>query len=113
LVRDSVATTTHPSIPSGGWRIPLSAASIDSSDVAAVEAVLTGGRLASGPSIAQFEAISSEALGRPTVLCSSGTAGLTLALRALGVSGGEVVTPALGFIATAHAIRAVGAIPRF
>ncbi len=74
---------------------------------------MTGGRLASGPSIAQFEAISSEALGRPTVLCSSGTAGLTLALRALGVSGGEVVTPALGFIATAHAIRAVGAIPRF
>ena len=104
---------TKSATPPGGWRIPLSSPSIDSQDVAAVEAVLVGGRLASGPAIEQFETVSSESLGRPSVLCSSGTAGLVLALRALGVTGGEVITPALGFIATAHAIRAVGATPRF
>ena len=95
---------TKSATPPGGWRIPLSSPSIDSQDVAAVEAVLVGGRLASGPAIEQFETVSSESLGRPSVLCSSGTAGLVLALRALGVTGGEVITPALGFIATAHAM---------
>lgn len=95
------------------WRIALSSPDIDHHDRAAVDAVLRSGRLAGGPAIGQLEQLASDTFRRPTVSCSSGTAGLILALRALGVSGGEVITPALGFIATAHAIRAVGATPRF
>ena len=95
------------------WRISLSSPDIDHHDRAAVDAVLRSGRLAGGPATEQLEQLASDTFGRPTVSCSSGTAGLILALRALGVSGGEVITPALGFIATAHAIRAVGAMPRF
>ncbi len=95
------------------WRISLSSPDIDHHDRSAVDAVLRSGRLAGGPAIGQLEQLASDTFGRPTVSCSSGTAGLILALRALGVSGGEVITPALGFIATAHAIRAVGATPRF
>ena len=95
------------------WRISLSSPDIDHDDRAAVDRVLCSGRLAGGPATEQLEQLASDTFGRPTVACSSGTAGLILALRALGVSGGEVITPALGFIATAHAIRAVGATPRF
>ena len=95
------------------WRISLSSPDIDHHDRSAVDAVLRSGRLAGGPAIEQLEQLASDTFGRPTVSCSSGTAGLILALRALGVSGGEVITPALGFIATAHAISAVGATPRF
>jgi dTDP-4-amino-4,6-dideoxygalactose transaminase len=105
--------TSTPTVPQPAWRIPLSSPSIDSSDIAAVQAVLETSRLASGPATEQLESLASDTLGCPSVLCSSGTAGLMLALRALGVTGGEVITPALGFIATAHAIRAVGATPRF
>lgn len=95
------------------WRISLSSPDIDHSDRAAVDTVLRSDRLAAGPAIDRLERLASDTFGRPTVSCSSGTAGLILALRALDVSGGEVITPALGFIATAHAIRTVGATPRF
>ncbi len=45
---------------------------------------------------------------------SSGTEALALALRALGVGvGDEVVVPANSFVATAEAVSAVGATPRF
>lgn len=97
----------------GRWRIPLSRPSITDRDRAAVGAVLEGSVLSGGEATARFEELATERLGRATVLCSSGTAGLFLALRALGVTGGEVLTPSLGFIASAHAIRLAGATPRF
>lgn len=102
-----------PTEPGQHYRIPLSRPRITDGDRQSVLSVLESHRLAGGPWTTRFETISRETLGVPTVACSSGTAGLILALKALGVTGGEVITPALGFIASAHAIRAVGATPRF
>lgn len=99
---------------SDGWRIPLSRPDIDAADKAAVLAVLETPTLSIGPEIDALEAEFSTRLhDLPTVAVSSGTAGLFMALRALGVSGGEVITPSFGFIGTVHAIRAAGAVPRF
>ncbi|OUU21713.1 MAG: hypothetical protein CBC13_08660 [Planctomycetia bacterium TMED53] len=95
------------------YRIPLSRPRISAADRQSVLSVLESTRLSGGPYTRQLEELASESLGVPVVSCSSGTAGLILALRALGVSGGEVITPSLGFIASAHAIRAVGATPKF
>lgn len=48
------------------------------------------------------------------VACQSGTAGLHLALLALGIEpGAEVIVPTLTFIAAANAVRYVGAEPIF
>jgi len=95
------------------YRIPLSRPRISAADRQSVLSVLDSHRLSGGQWSRQLEALARNTLGVPVVSCSSGTAGLILALRALGVTGGEVITPALGFIATAHAIRAVGATPKF
>ncbi len=95
------------------FRIPLSRPTLDHTDRRAVLAVLEGMTLSLGPRTAELEARFAEMFGAPTALVSSGTAGLYLALRALGVESGEVITPSYGFVATAHAIRLAGARPRF
>ena len=94
-------------------RIPLSRPTIDAADRAAVLEVLEGTCLALGPRTEELEARFESRFGLPTALVSSGTAALYLSLRALGVTGGEVITPSYGFIATAHAIALAGATPRF
>lgn len=94
-------------------RIPLSRPVIGPEERDAVAAVLEGTTLALGPRTEELERLFEERLGVPAALVSSGTAALYCALRALGVDGGEVITPSYGFIATAHAIRLAGARPRF
>lgn len=68
-----------------------------------------------GPNVGEFECDSAGFLGvRHALGCASGTDALHLALAALGISpGDEVITPAFTFIATAEAIRYVGATPVF
>lgn len=66
-----------------------------------------------GPNVARLEEVLGTGLNAPgLLLTSSGTAALTLALRALGCSG-EVVTTPLTFAATANAIVLAGARPVF
>jgi dTDP-4-amino-4,6-dideoxygalactose transaminase len=68
----------------------------------------------SGPSaVESFEREAAHRLGtRGAVAVSSGTAGLRVALQALGVRPGDrVLIPAFTFIATAMAVVAAGAIP--
>jgi len=68
-----------------------------------------------GPQIDAFEREFSELLDIPyAVALSSGTAALHLALLAVGVGSGDaVLTSTLTFVATANAIRYVGAVPTF
>ncbi len=96
-------------------RIPLSAPDIDEDDVAEVVRVLRSSSLSLGPILVEFEGGFAQYVGAPdAVAVSSGTAGLHLALLALGIGDGdEVIVPSFTFIAAANAIRYVGAIPVF
>jgi dTDP-4-amino-4,6-dideoxygalactose transaminase len=81
---------------------------------AAAEAVASGW-IAQGPRVQEFEEAFAAAIGaRHAVAVSSCTAALHLALIAYEIGpGDEVVVPSLSFIATANAVRYVGARPVF
>ena len=81
---------------------------------AAAEAVASGW-VAQGPRVAEFEEAFAAAIGTPhAVAVSSCTAALHLALIVAGIGpGDEVIVPSLSFIATANAVRYVGAQPVF
>ena len=68
-----------------------------------------------GPNVQAFDEEAAAYLGvRHAISCANGTDALHLALLAAGIEpGDEVITPAFTFIATAEAIRYVGAIPVF
>jgi perosamine synthetase len=78
--------------------------------LAAAEAVRSGW-VAQGPRVAEFEQAFAGHLGVPdAVAVSSCTTALHLALIGAGIGpGDEVVVPSLSFIATANAVRYVGA----
>lgn len=95
--------------------IPLSAPDITEAEIEAVVSVLRSPRLSLGPKLEEFEAAMAAYVGVPNaVAVSSGTAGLHLALLALGIGAGdEVIVPSFTFIAVANAVRYVGAHPVF
>jgi dTDP-4-amino-4,6-dideoxygalactose transaminase len=86
-----------------------------SEEATAVQRVIASKWLSMGPEVHAFEqefAAMQEA--KHTLAVSSATAGLHLALLALGVgSDDEVIQPALNFVATANMTVAVGATPVF
>jgi len=88
---------------------------ITEAEVQEVARTLRSGRLSLGPRLEEFEQLVAGRVRRPyAVGVSSGTAGLHLALLALGIGpGDEVITPALSFVASANCILYVGATPVF
>ena len=73
-------------------KIPLSAPDISEKDIEAVVAVLRTSRLSLGPVSEQFEAAVAQYVSVPqAVAVSSGTAGLHLCMRALGIGEGHEV----------------------
>jgi perosamine synthetase len=95
--------------------IPLSAPDLTEAEIEAVVTVLRSPRLSLGPKLVEFETAMATYIGVPhAVAVSSGTAGLHLALLALGVGpGDEVIVPSFTFVAVANAVRYVGAQPVF
>jgi len=95
--------------------IPLSHPDITQAEIDAVVGVLRSGRLSLGPRQDLFEQMVADRAGcTHGVAVSSGTAGLHLALLALGVGpGDEVVTTPFSFVASANVILMVGAKPVF
>ena len=77
--------------------------------------VLRSGQLSLGPRAGEFERRFAEFVGAPLASAvSSGTAGLHLALRAVGVEeGDEVITSPFSFVASANAVIYQGARPVF
>lgn len=96
-------------------RIPLSAPEITEADVAAVAGVLSTTRLSMGPKLQEFEHAVAEYVGAPhAVAVNSGTSGLHLCLRSLGVSeGDEVIVPSFAFSAVANVLLYEKAVPVF
>ena len=84
--------------------IPLAQPVLGSEEEERVLEVLRSGRLSLGPALAQFEEAFAARIGAPHASAvSSGTAGLHLALRAVGVSDGtEVITSPFSFVASAN-----------
>ncbi len=95
--------------------IPLSRPDITKAEEDCVLEVLRSGRLSQGPFLEEFEElVAARASCSHGVAVSSGTDGLCLALRALGIGpGDEVVTTPFSFVASANVILMVGATPRF
>lgn len=96
-------------------KIPLSSPDITESEIAAVTAVLRTSHLSLGPQMEVFERAFADYVGTPhAVAVSSGTAGLHLCIRALGIGeGDEVIVPSFTFIAAANVIRYEHAMPVF
>jgi UDP-4-amino-4,6-dideoxy-N-acetyl-beta-L-altrosamine transaminase len=91
--------------------LPYGRQCVDEDDIAAVAAALRSDFLTTGPLVPRFEAAFAEQTGaRFAICCSSGTAGLHLATLTAGFGDGDgVVVPSVTFLATANAVRYVGA----
>lgn len=97
-----------------GW-IPLSDPDISQQELDAVRDVLTAPRLSQGPMVAAFEsAFAAYTDRRQGVAVASGTLGLLLVLKAMGIGpGDEVIASPYSWHQIAHAIVLAGATPVF
>jgi perosamine synthetase len=94
--------------------IQLFKPSIGKEEAEAVGKVMETGWIGLGPRTAEFEEKFSKYVGaKRAVGLNSATAALDLALKAFGISGGEVLVPSMTFISTAHAVLYNNAKPVF
>jgi perosamine synthetase len=95
--------------------IPIARPYIGKEEEEAVVQVLRSGWLSQGPRVAEFEKQFAQFVGaKYAIAVSSCTTALHLAFLGADLAAGdEVLCPSLSFIATANAIRYVGAVPVF
>lgn len=97
--------------------LPFSLPEIGEEEIAEVADSLRSGWVTTGPKAKKFEHQFSEFLGDSSlesISVNSATAGLHLALEALGVGpGDEVIVPTYTFTATAEVVRYLGGTPVF
>jgi dTDP-4-amino-4,6-dideoxygalactose transaminase len=94
--------------------LPFALPDLGEEEAAAVLDCLRSGWITSGPVCRQFEREFAEFLGGgvSALAVNSATAGLHLALEALGIGpGDEVIVPSMTFTATAEVVRYLGADP--
>ena len=94
--------------------LPFALPDLDQAEMQAVQECLRSGWITSGPRARQFEQEFAASLDAEADLhalaVNSATAGLHLALEALGIGpGDEVIVPTLTFTATAEVVRYLGA----
>ncbi|MEM1210950.1 MAG: DegT/DnrJ/EryC1/StrS family aminotransferase, partial [Planctomycetota bacterium] len=101
--------------PAMQHRFPLSDIDFGPEEEQAVAEVVRSKWLSTGPRTAAFEAEFAEYVGADhAVMVSSCTAGLHLALLAVGIGpGDEVLVPSYTFVASANAVLYCGATPVF
>ena len=95
--------------------IPLSCPDITQAERDAVSEVMCGTQLSLGPRLEEFERIVASFVGAGyAVAVNSGTSGLHLALKAMGIGAGhEVITTPFSFIASSNCILFDGGKPVF
>lgn len=95
--------------------IPFARPSIGEDEIASVMETMRSGWLTTGPRTTEFEQAFAKAVGaRHALAVNSATAGLHLALEAVGVGKDDVVfVPTWTFTATAEVVRYLGAHPEF
>ncbi len=95
--------------------IPLSRPDITEREIKAVTGVLNSGILSIGPYVEEFEKKVASFVGiKHAVAVNSGTGGLHLIVRALGIGeGDEVITTPFSFIASTNCILYERAVPVF
>lgn len=93
------------------FMIPLGRPEICEEDISEAVRVLRTGMLVQGVEVSKFESFVSKLVNTSYASAvSNGTAGLHLALLALGIGyGDEIIIPAFSFIATANSVELVGA----
>jgi dTDP-4-amino-4,6-dideoxygalactose transaminase len=86
--------------------IELSGPDITQAEIDAVGEVLRSGRLSLGPAVPRFEKAVADYVGvKHAVAVSSGTTGLHLLIRALGIgSGDEVISTPFSFVASTNCV---------
>ncbi|MEO6702926.1 MAG: DegT/DnrJ/EryC1/StrS family aminotransferase [Jatrophihabitantaceae bacterium] len=95
--------------------IPITRLALGDAEAEASAAVVRSGWLMNGPRTEEFERKVADYVGaKHAIAVSSATTGLHLGLLGAGVKAGdEVICPSYSFIATANAMRYIGAIPVF
>ncbi len=101
--------TPDPNLPF----LPFALPELGEEEIAEVVDTLRSGWITTGPKAKRFEQAFAEFLNEPQIECvavNSATAGLHLALEALGIGpGDEVITTTHTFTATAEVVRYMGA----
>ncbi|MDP3563441.1 MAG: UDP-4-amino-4,6-dideoxy-N-acetyl-beta-L-altrosamine transaminase [Methanoregula sp.] len=95
--------------------IPYGHQIIEPDDISAVNSVLSGDWLTTGPKVPEFEAAVCNSVGcRHAIAVNSGTSALDIAVQSLALpKGSEIITTPLTFMATSNAILYNGLTPVF
>lgn len=96
-------------------KIPLAKPYLGEEEVKAVSGVIRSGILSLGPKAKEFEAQFTKFLGvKHAISVNSGTSGLHLCIKALGIKpGDEVITASFSFVASSNPILFEGGEPVF
>ena len=95
--------------------LPFSRPAIGEAEIAAVVEVLRSGWITTGPRARQLEDDCARLVGATAAMAvTSATAGMHLAMLALGIGpGDEVITPSMTWVSTINLITLLGAVPVF